>query len=88
MALAINAQTSLTGVVATAVNGDLTLTNDNSRESNAASTKNVIIGSVVNGLGLVAGDSVTTAYTYQYATNASDITSTADSSYTNNIPYY
>ncbi|HEX5710153.1 MAG TPA: flagellar hook protein FlgE [Sulfuricurvum sp.] len=74
MAQAINAQTVKTGVVASAINGNLTLTNDNSRESDAAETKNIIITGVVNGLGLTAANSVTTAYKYQYSNSAVDLT--------------
>ncbi|HEX5623302.1 MAG TPA: flagellar hook protein FlgE [Sulfuricurvum sp.] len=73
IAQAINAQTANTGVVASAVGANLTLTNDNSREGDLASTKNIVL---VNGGFGPASTTVTTAYKYQYATNAVDITST------------
>ncbi len=71
----INAQTAKTGVVATAAAGVLTLTNDNSRESDLASTKNIVItNSTIAAAGLTNSSSIT-AYKYQYANNAVDITS-------------
>jgi len=76
IAQAINAQTANTGVVASSVLGNLTLTNDNSRESDVAKTKNIVLvsGSAATTALGVASTTVTTAYKYQYATNATDIT--------------
>jgi len=71
IAQAINSQTANTGVVASSVLGNLNLTNDNSRESDVAKTKNIIL--VNAGFGPPT-TSVITAYKYQYASNATDIT--------------
>jgi flagellar hook protein FlgE len=73
----INAKTAQTGVVAVGAGSALTLTNDNSRESNLAETKNIVI---TNSTGIAAGltnSSNITAFNYQYTTNAVDIASTA-----------
>ncbi len=77
IAQAINAKTAKTGVVATVTTGGvLTLTNDNSRESDLAATKNIIITGTLGGVVDNTGDTDhITAYNYQYATNATDITS-------------
>lgn len=75
----INSKTAQTGVVATAAGGTLTLTNDNSRESDLAETKNIIITNS-NANAMAAGmtnTSTVTAYKYQYASNAVDIASLA-----------
>lgn len=71
----INAKTAQTGVVATAAGGVLTLTNDNARESDLAKTKNIIITGTLAGIVDNTGDTNhITAYKYQYATNAVDLT--------------
>lgn len=79
----INAKTALTGVVAVVSGTALTLVNDNSRESNLASTKNVLItaadaGAIALGLtDTVVGDiNSTTAYNYKYSSSAIDISTT------------
>ncbi|MDP3266241.1 MAG: flagellar hook protein FlgE [Sulfuricurvum sp.] len=79
----INSKTALTGVVATATLTALRLTNDNTRESNLDSTKNIrITGADANSIALGVTDSVattvnTTAYKYQYDPNAVDLSNTA-----------
>lgn len=74
----INAKTAQTGVVATAAGGVLTLTNDNARESDLAKTKNIIITGTLAGIVDNTGDTNhITAYKYQYATNAVDLTNDA-----------
>lgn len=81
IAQAINGKTAQTGVVATvttdaAGNATLTLTNDNARESDVAETKNIIIQGTLGGVVDNTGDKYfRTAYQYQYATSATDITS-------------
>lgn len=64
---AINAQTSTTGIVATydSVNNEIDLTNTN---NNGLASHNIRITAVggADGSGFVVGDSVTTAYRYQY----------------------
>lgn len=75
----INSKTAQTGVVATAAGGIITLTNDNSRESDLAETKNIIItnsDAATTAAGF-ADSSTITAYKYQYADNAVDIATTA-----------
>ncbi|MDP3301941.1 MAG: flagellar hook protein FlgE [Sulfuricurvum sp.] len=76
----INAQTALTGIVATVgAGGAITLTNDNSRASDLDATKNIRITALNAGataIGLVAtvADTTnTTAYNYTYASNAVDL---------------
>ncbi len=75
----INAKTSVTGVVAIATGGGtggLQLVNDNSRESDAAVTKNILITGTLGGVVNNTGDtSNITAYQYAYATNPVDISS-------------
>ncbi|MDD5717374.1 MAG: flagellar hook protein FlgE [Sulfuricurvum sp.] len=75
----INAKTSLTGVLAIPVGGGgggITLVNDNSRISDLAETKNIVI---TNSTGTIADTDIltepnsVTAFKYQYATNALDI---------------
>lgn len=80
IAQAINAKTAVTGVVATVTtdalgNATLTLVNDNTRESDLASTKNIIITGTIGGVVDNTGDAnYMTAYKYQYSTNATDPT--------------
>ncbi len=74
----INAKTPQTGVVATATGAVITMTNDNSRESDDAATKNIIITNATASSAAAGftNSSDVTAYKYQYATNAVDIAST------------
>jgi flagellar hook protein FlgE len=78
----INAKTAQTGVVAVGAGTTLSMLNDNSRESNLNATKNIVITATdanSNTLGIGdtgAGDiNATTAFQYQYATNAVDTAS-------------
>jgi flagellar hook protein FlgE len=76
----INAQTAVTGVVATSTGGGtggLTMINDNSRESDVDKTKNIKIIGTLGGVVDNTGDTNNvTAYNYKYASNAVDISST------------
>jgi flagellar hook protein FlgE len=79
----INSKTAQTGVVAVGAGTALTLTNDNSRESDLAETKNILITSSdanANTLGITdttgADLNAITAFNYKYASNAVDIAST------------
>jgi flagellar hook protein FlgE len=82
----INSKTAQTGVVAVGAGTALTLTNDNSRESNLDATKNIVItaadaNSIALGIGntTAADTNATTAYNYKYATNAVDKANTTAS---------
>lgn len=77
----INTKIAQTGVVAIGTGSTLSLVNDNSRESNLAETKNIVITNS-NAAGTDAGltnSSNITAFNYKYTTNAVDIASTAAS---------
>lgn len=79
----INTKTAQTGVVAVGAGNALNLVNDNSRESNLAETKNIVItASNANAIALGITDTTAadinaiTAFNYRYTTNAVDIAST------------
>lgn len=81
----INAKKALTGVVATSTGagGGLILTNDNSRASEKAETKNIVItGSDANSIALGFTDTgaldtgAITAFKYQYSSSAVDLSNT------------
>ena len=78
----INAKTAQTGVVAVGAGTTLSMLNDNSRESNLNETKNIVITATdvnSNTLGInntgALDINATTAFQYQYATNAVDTAS-------------
>ncbi|MCK9453710.1 MAG: flagellar hook protein FlgE [Sulfurimonas sp.] len=80
---AINAQTSVTGISAAydTVTDTITLTNSN---SNANASHNIRISAVGggDGSGFVVGDSVTTAYRYQYDPTVSTTVAGSDKKFT------
>jgi flagellar hook protein FlgE len=82
MQSAVNAFTAETGIVATVQGTNLILTNDNSRDGDAASTKNIIITGNGTGaaIGITPAKSVSTAFKYTYSTTSVDAPALLDTS--------